>query len=169
MKSTKEEFLAILSSYQGILHKVCLLYFRTESDRKDNFQEIVYQMWKSFPNLNNRDRIASWIYNIAINTSISKIRKDSRIVYQADIKDTTEALYNSDEGRMDKNEDMKLLLEAIQMLNAIDKSIILLYLEEYDYEEISNIIGISKSNVGTRINRAKKALKEHLKNLNYEG
>lgn len=168
MKASKEEFLTILSDYQGIIHKVCLLYFRTELDRKDNFQEIVYQMWRSFPNLNNKDRIASWIYNIAINTSISKIRKDSRIVYQTDIKDTTETLYNADENTVYKNEDMELLLQAIQMLNAIDKSIILLYLEEYDYEEISNIIGISKSNVGTRINRAKKTLKEHLKKLSYE-
>lgn len=165
MKSSKEEFLKILSDYQGIIHKVCLLYFPTEADRKDNFQEITYQLWKSFPHLRDRERIASWIYNVAINTSISKIRKDSRMVYQPEIKETQ---YNEGYESPDKGEDMELLLEAIQHLNAIDKSIILLYLEEYDYEEISNIIGITKSNVGVRINRAKKVLKEHLKNLNYE-
>ncbi|GHV18238.1 DNA-directed RNA polymerase sigma-70 factor [Bacteroidia bacterium] len=164
MKSIKEEFLKTLANYQGIIHKVCLLYFRTEVDRKDNFQEIVYQLWKSFPNLKDRDKIASWIYGVAINTSISKIRKDSRLVYQAQFN---ESLICIDDRNM-KDEDLKLLIQAIQKLNEIDKSIILLYLEEYDYEEIATIIGISKSNVGTRINRAKKVLKEHLKNLNYE-
>jgi RNA polymerase sigma-70 factor (ECF subfamily) len=166
MESIKEEFLTILANYQGIIHKVCLLYFRKVADRKDNFQEIVYQLWKSFPHLKNKDKIASWIYGVAINTSISKIRKESRLVYQAQFNESL--IYIDDRNLIDKNENFKLLIQAIQMLNTIDKSIMLLYLEEYDYEEIATIIGISKSNVGTRINRAKKVLKEYLKNLNYE-
>ena len=78
MKSLKEEFLEILSNYQGILHKVNLIYFRNTSDREDNFQEIIYQLWKSFPGLQNKNSIGSWIYAVSINTSISKIKKESR-------------------------------------------------------------------------------------------
>lgn len=166
MESLKEEFLDVLSQYQGILHKVNLIYFRTEADRKDNFQEITYQLWRSFPKLKDKDRIGSWIYNISINTSISKIRADSRFVAQDSLSHIAE--YTDPCASMDKNEDFNLLLEAIRHLDDIDKSIMLLYLEECSYDEIAEITGISKSNVGTRINRAKKTLKEHLINMNYE-
>ena len=81
MKSSKEEFLEILSNYQGILHKVNLIYFSNKSDREDNLQEIIYQLWKSFPGLQNKNSIGSWIYAVSINTSISKLKKKSRIVY----------------------------------------------------------------------------------------
>ena len=77
MKSLKQEFLEILSNYQGILHKVNIIYFRNTSDREDNFQEIIFQLWKSFPGLKNKNSIGSWIYAVSINTSISKIKKES--------------------------------------------------------------------------------------------
>lgn len=69
MKTYKEEFLSLLRSYQGIIHKVNLVYFPVSEDREDNFQEVVYNMWKAYPALKNKDKIASWIYAIAINTS----------------------------------------------------------------------------------------------------
>ena len=81
MKSLKDEFLEILSNYQGILHKVNLVYFRNQADREDNFQEITYQLWKSYPSLQNKSSIGSWIYAVSINTSISRLKKKSRIEY----------------------------------------------------------------------------------------
>lgn len=75
MKSNKNEFLKMLTAYQGIIHKVNRVYFRSEADREDNFQETVYQLWRSFPALQNKEKPASWIYRVAINTSISKIRR----------------------------------------------------------------------------------------------
>lgn len=80
MKSEQTEFLRILSAYQGILHKVNLVYFANPTDREDNFQDIVYQLWRAFPYLRDRERIGSWIYTIAINTSISKLRKGDKLV-----------------------------------------------------------------------------------------
>ncbi|HZK96576.1 MAG TPA: RNA polymerase sigma factor [Prolixibacteraceae bacterium] len=160
MESLKEEFLEILSNYQGILHKVNLIYFRNKSEREDNFQEIIYQLWKSFPKLQNKNSIGSWIYAVSINTSISKLKKESRIVYREKLPelidkfDLIEELTFSDASRR--------LLKAIYNLNEIDKSIMLLYLEEKSYDEIAEILGISKSNVGVRINRAKEALKQNL-------
>lgn len=165
MKSTKEEFLEILSNYQGILHKVSLVYFKSKSDREDNLQEIIYQLWKSYPSLRNHNSLGSWIYAVSINTSISRIKKESRIEYRENIPELPDKSSIIDEISM--NESIQLLLNAIYNLDEIDKSIMLLYLEEKSYDEISEIIGVSKSNVGVRINRAKDLLKQNLKNLNH--
>jgi RNA polymerase sigma-70 factor (ECF subfamily) len=164
MKSLKEEFLEILSNYQGILHKVNLIYFRNKADREDNFQEIMYQLWKSFPGLQNRNSIGSWIYSVSINTSISRLKKGTRIEYREKLPESIDKFDLIEE--LSFNENFRMLLQAIYHLNEIDKSIMLLYLEEKSYDEISEILGISKSNVGVRINRAKELLKQNLKHLN---
>ena len=166
MKSLKEEFLEIISNYQGILHKVNLIYFRNRSDREDNFQEIIYQLWKSYPDLKNKDSIGSWIYAVSINTSISRLKKKTRIEYREDLPESMDTVDIEEEISRDNN--FRLLLQAISNLNEIDKSIMLLYLEEKSYDEIAEIIGISKSNVGVRINRAKELLKKTL-NLKENG
>jgi len=155
MNSFHEDFLKILSEYQGIIHKVNLVYFKTKSDREDNFQEVVFQLWKSFPSLKDRTKIGSWMYSVAINTSISKIRKDMRYVLMDTLPDTE---HTDDEENIVNRINSEQLLDAIHKLNEVDKSIMLLYLEEYSYEQIAGIIGISVSNVGVRINRAKKQL-----------
>jgi RNA polymerase sigma-70 factor (ECF subfamily) len=161
MESLKKEFLKILSNYQGIIYKVSLVYFKSKTDREDNFQEIVYQLWKSYPKLQNKNSIGSWIYAVSINTSISRIKKEKRIEYQENVPELPDKSDIIDE--ITKNESLQLLLNAIYNLDEIDKSIILLYLEENSYDEIAQIIGISKSNVGVRINRAKKKLTQNLK------
>ena len=160
MKSLKEEFLEILSNYQGILHKVSLIYFRNKSEREDNFQEIIYQLWKSFPKLKNKNSIGSWIYAVSINTSISRLKKESRIEYREKLPESVDKFDLIEE--LSFNETSRRLLRAIYNLNEIDKSIMLLYLEEKSYDEIAEILGISKSNVGVRINRAKELLKQNL-------
>ncbi|MGK7394667.1 MAG: RNA polymerase sigma factor [Candidatus Cyclobacteriaceae bacterium M3_2C_046] len=161
MKPDKDAFLEILSNYQGILHKVSLVYFKNASDREDNLQEIIYQLWKSYPNLKNHNSIGSWIYAIAINTSLSRIKKVSRIEYRETVPEIPDKSNVLDQ--LSANESFKLLLHAIYHLEEIDKSIMLLYLEEKSYDEIANIIGISKTNVGVRINRAKTLLKQNIK------
>lgn len=165
MKSDREEFLEILSNYQGILHKVNYIYFKDKSDREDNFQEIVYQLWKSFSKLKDVNNLGSWIYTVAINTSISKFKKSKRVEYYEKLPDILVSSEVYEETVL--NEDIQLLLIAIYNLNEIDKSIMLLYLEEKSYDEIAEIIGISKSNVGVRISRAKDLLKQNLKNISY--
>jgi RNA polymerase sigma-70 factor (ECF subfamily) len=165
MKSLKEEFLEVISNYQGILYKVSLIYFKSKIDREDNFQEILFQLWKSYPKLQNKKSIGSWIYAVSINTSISRIKKEMRIEYRENAPDIPDKSDIIDE--IAHNESLQLLINAIYNLDEIDKSIMLMYLEEKSYDEIGEIIGISKSNVGVRINRAKKILKENLKNLSY--
>ncbi len=161
MKSGKEEFLEVLSKYQGIVYKVSLVYFKNKSDREDNFQEIIYQLWKSFPSIKNQDSIGSWIYAVSINTSISRVKKVSRIEYREAVPEIPDRSDLFD--HISKNESLQLLLNAIHNLEDVDKSIMLLYLEEKSYDEIADIIGISKSNVGVRINRAKETLKQNVR------
>ena len=165
MKTLKDEFLEILSNYQGILHKVNLVYFHNKSDREDNFQEIIFQLWKSFPGLKNKNSIGSWIYAVSINTSISKIKKESRIKYREKLPESIDKLDIIEE--LSLNEASQMLVQAIYNLNEIDKPIMLLYLEEKSYDEIAEIIGISKTNVGVRINRAKELLKQNLNHLHH--
>jgi RNA polymerase sigma-70 factor (ECF subfamily) len=165
MKSTKDEFLEILNNYQGILHKVSYVYFKNKQDREDNLQEVIYQLWKSYPALRNHNSLGSWIYAVSINTSISRVRKVTRIEYRETVPELTDQSTFLDEIAM--NESLKLLLNAIYSLDEIDKSIMLLYLEEKSYDEIAEIIGISKSNVGVRISRAKEILKQNLKSPNH--
>jgi RNA polymerase sigma-70 factor, ECF subfamily len=160
MKSSKEEFLDILSAYQGILYKVCLVYFRSEADRQDNFQEIVYQLWKAFPGLRDRSSIGSWIYAVSINTSISRIRSNRKIEYREKVPDLPDQANIA--VSFERKESLLLLLNAIHKLDELNKSVMLLYLEEKSYAEIAGILGISVSNVGTRINRAKELLKQCL-------
>jgi len=154
MKSIQKEFLKILSDYQGIIHKVNLIYFKSDMDREDNFQEVVYQLWRSFPSLKSREKIASWFYAVAINTAISKIRKDSKLEFYDSIPDFTSVEQN------ESGEDYQNLIDALQKFNEIDKSIMLLYMEDYSYKEIAGILGISTSNIGVKIHRLKDQLRK---------
>jgi RNA polymerase sigma-70 factor (ECF subfamily) len=165
MESLKDEFLDILSNYQGILHKVNLIYFRNKADREDNFQEITYQLWKSYPSLQNKESIGSWIYAVSINTSISRLKKNSKIEYSDNLPDLVDSIDTIEE--ISETENIQMLLKAIYNLSVINKTLMLLYLEENSYDEIAEILGITKSNVGTRINRAKEILKQNLKHLNH--
>jgi RNA polymerase sigma-70 factor (ECF subfamily) len=160
MKPVDEDFLRMLSRYQGIIHKVNLIYFNTPEDRKDNFQEVVCQLWKSFPSLKDSGKTGSWIYAVAINVSISKIRKDSKYVFTDSIPEIT---HTGDVDRIERDMDFSRLLNAIRSFNKTDRSIMLLYLEEYSYSEIAEIMGISVSHVGVKIHRLTGRLQKHFK------
>lgn len=164
MESIKDDFLKIVSSYQGIIHKVNLIYFRVMADREDNFQEVLLQLWKSFPKLKDKTKIGSWIYAVAINTSISKIRKESKLVFTELTDSIPEIELIEDNGEcLEIEANFQQLIETLHKLNEMDRSIMLLYLEDLDYNQIAEIMGITTTNVGVRINRSKKQLKKYLK------
>lgn len=160
MKSKQKEFLKILSAYQRILHKVNQIYFRSKADKEDNFQEVVYQLWRSFQSLQDQEKPASWIYAVAINTSISKVRKDSRLEFRDSMPDIE--IVDPYE-QQEHNENYQRLLNALYKLNEIDKSIMLLYMEDYSYEEIAEIVGMLPSHIGVKIYRLKNQLQKQLK------
>ncbi len=150
-----KEFIDILNNHRGLIYKVCNLYCADAEDRKDLFQEIVLQIWKSWGSFRHEAKLSTWMYRIALNTAFTHFRKEKRSfnlvsLTGMDIPD----IYDGDE----KEEPLKQLLIAIDHLDKVDKSIILLFLEEKSYEEISEITGLTKSNVGARLNRIKTKL-----------
>lgn len=148
----KSEFIDILNNHRGLIYKVCNLYCSDPEDRKDLFQEIVLQIWKSRDSFRRESKLSTWMYRIALNTAITHFRKEKRLVNAISIEGI-EIPDIHDGG--EKEESLKLLFTAIEQLDRVDKSLILLYLEEKSYEEISEITGLSKSNVGVRLSRIK--------------
>lgn len=149
------EFIDILNNHRGLIFKVCNLYCADREDRKDLFQEIVLQIWKSLRSFRNESALSTWMYRIALNTAITHLKKQKQSVSPLSVEGIEiPDINDSDE----KEESLKQLFAAIDQLNKIDKSIVLLYLEEKTYEEISEITGLSKTNVGVKLNRIKAKL-----------
>jgi RNA polymerase sigma-70 factor, ECF subfamily len=161
MIDIEQEFLNIVRDYQGIIRKVSYLYFKQRDDREDNFQDVLYQLWKSYDSLREKEKIGSWIYSVAIFTSISKIRKVSRMRFEPDIPDI--ASDEDLESLFIRQESRQLLHTAIRSLGEIDRALILLHLEEKEYAEIAEILGMTKSNVGVRLMRIKEQLSSIIK------
>lgn len=151
----EKEFVQLLNTHAGIIYKVCQLYCRTPADRQDLFQEIVLQLWKSYPTFKQEARFSTWMYRIALNTAITHYRKEQRrpqAVFMEGFEMPDLAAANAD------NEDIRILYKAIEQLSAVEKAIILLFLDEKSYEEIAEITGITKTNVGVKLNRTKQKL-----------
>lgn len=152
-------FVDILNNHRGLIYKVCNLYCDDAEDRKDLFQEIVIQVWKSLDSFRDESSLSTWMYRVALNTAITHFKKDKRSVKSVSI---TGIDIPDLEDSIEKEEASRELFKAIEHLDKIDKSIILLYLEEKSYEEISEITGLSKSNVGVKLNRIKTKLSNTL-------
>jgi RNA polymerase sigma factor (sigma-70 family) len=155
----KEAFLNIVTNNQGIIHKVCGVYCDTIEDREDLFQEILSQLWRSYPSFRNESKISTWMYQVSLNTAITHFKKNKR---RPDRNDLSKNLLQIAEEHYDETveDQLKLLHKAIVKLTGIEKSIILLYLEDKKYEEIADIIGITQNYVRVKMNRIKGKLKK---------
>lgn len=152
----------MINKHRGILFKVCNLYCNEREDKKDLFQEIVLQLWKSFPTFREESKYSTWMYRVALNTAISNFRKESKKPIRRTISD--EELEIPDVSYLsDQSENLGMLKQAIDQLTSIEKAIIMLHLEEKSYEEISKIIGITRTNVGVKLNRIKNKLETIIK------
>jgi len=153
-----QEFTDLIKTNEGIIYKIVSVYTDTLEDKKDLYQEVVYQLYKSFDSFRGDSKVSTWMYRIALNTSLTYInrKKKSGIQIPFEIEKFT-ATTEVDEQRQ---ENLKLLYELIAGLSAIDKGIILLYLEDKSYAQIAQITGFSESNIGTRMARIKIKLKE---------
>lgn len=155
----EREFLHIIRENQGIIYKVCNMYCDTGEDRNDLFQEIVAQLWKSYPSFRKESKITTWMYRVGLNTAITTFKKSKRRPDQNRL--TYENFQIADENHeTDTEENIKLLHLAVEQLTGIEKSIILLFLENKKYEEIAEITGITQNYVRVKMNRIKKKLKK---------
>lgn len=167
MIEIEKEFLNMINIHRGIIYKVCHLYGKEKEFKEDLFQEIVLQLWRSFPTFKKESLLSTWMYRVALNTAISQFRKDIR---KPERQSLSKAEFQiPDLGFLqDENENALLLNQAIQQLTRIEKAVIMLYLEEKSYREISEIMGITQSNVGVKLNRIKIKLEKIIKKDNYE-
>ncbi|MEO6167522.1 MAG: sigma-70 family RNA polymerase sigma factor [Chitinophagales bacterium] len=161
--SMHDQFLKDLNQNIGIVHRVCTTFFFNDwGEREDVLQEIMYQLWKSYPHFNGASKFSTWMYKVSLNTAITHVRKSKRAPEKEKLTDKYNQIAESNE-QLHTEEKMKLLYAGIHTLSAIDKSIILLYLEENSYDEIASITGLTKTNVSVRLVRIKKSLEEKLK------
>jgi RNA polymerase sigma-70 factor, ECF subfamily len=160
---TKHDFVRIVESNQGIIKSLCKAYYSTDDDRKDAFQDVVLQLWKSFNTFRGESKISTWIYSVGLNTILAKIRKERKQIIAESLNATEEIFVN---GKAD--DDTELLKIVLQALSGLDKAIVILYLEGYKNKEISEILKLTSTNVSTRLNRVKTELKTKFKNQLYE-
>jgi len=164
LDKNRDIFISILENHKGIIFKIVNSYCKDVTDKQDLIQEIIIQLWISFEKYNNQFKLSTWIYRIALNTSISfyrknKVRKEKTVLASAILETTLK----SDEP-FQENPDLIKLQGFIQELKELDKALILLYLDGLSQKEISKIIGITPTNVGSKIERIKKMLKQKFKN-----
>ena len=160
MENVEQEFLSVIREYERVIYKVCYLYTTPNATLNVLYQEAVLNIWKAFPKLRRECKISTWIYRIALNTCISFIRKEKNI---PEIVTLTQEADRSEED--DETQAMlQQLYRMINRLGQLEKSIILLYLEEKSYEDISEITGLTVTNVATKLNR----IKDKLKKMNKE-
>ncbi|MGV8091819.1 MAG: RNA polymerase sigma factor [Mangrovibacterium sp.] len=157
----EKEFVKIISENQGIIHKVCSIYCDSEEDRRDLFQEILAQLWKSYATFRNESKFSTWMYRVAINTAITSFKKIKRQPDQKSLEIESVQVMN-EEYDPEIEEKILLLHQAIAQLTGIEKSIVLLFLENRDYEEIAEITGITRNYVRVKMNRIKHKLKKYM-------
>lgn len=159
--SDHQEFLIQLEKHKAILYKVANAYCSRREDRGDLIQEIVIELWRSFERFDGRAAFSTWMHRIAMNVAISFYRGESRRIRDAlPIEEFGMDLTAADNVMDSQSEDLHALHQLISKLDEINRALILLYLEGYPQEEIAEMVGISPSNVATRINRIKQKLQQ---------
>jgi len=150
------EFVIELNKHQNILHKICYLYANDAADREDMFQEISLQAFKASNRFRGDAKFSTWLYRVALNTAIGWYKKEKKnkvTTYTSNVPETAE---NQD----DIEEQVKAMYKAIANLSTIDKALVTLYLDNYSYQEMGDILGITANNVAVKMNRVKTKLKE---------
>jgi len=157
----RKDFVRIIQEHEALVYKVTKVYTNNPEDAQDLYQEIVYQLWKSFDSFRNESKLSTWMYRIALNTAISYLNKEKR---KGKLLPIDERVLN----RMDTNDHLpderfEILYARIRELSTLEKGIILLYLEGKSYDEMAVITGFTSTNIGTRLGRIKQKLISQIK------
>lgn len=159
-------FLKLIADNRGRLLKICRVYAWSPADQDDLYQEMLFQLWRALPNLREEAYANTWLYRIALNTAISFVRKDksrrSHLVSGVDpaIHEVPDTNSHRDP---DSEEKFSQLFHAIAQLNATEKALITLFLEDLSYEQMAAVLGVTENNIGVMLHRAKKKLSTLMK------
>jgi RNA polymerase sigma-70 factor, ECF subfamily len=155
-KDRQNEFLDLMHSNQGIVIKICRIYTQTKDDFEDLYQEILVQGWQSYPRFKGNAKFSTWLYKVSINTALTYKKRETPHKKDIDFKEENLFQYGI---QINGYENQDLLDSVLSSLNNGDKAFLILHLDGYSYEEIAEMMGISVSNTGVKINRIKNKLK----------
>ena len=156
-ESIEQEFLSVIREYERVIYKVCYLSTTPTATLNDLYQDVVLNLWKAFPKFRRECKISTWIYRIALNTCISFIRKEKNVPEFVTLNREGDWMTEENDPLQEM---LRQLYRMINQLGQLDKSIILLYLEDKSYDEISEITGLTVTNVATKLSRIKDKLKK---------
>ncbi|WP_411031765.1 RNA polymerase sigma factor [Spongiimicrobium sp. 3-5] len=157
-KELEHRFVTELQDNQNIVHKVCSLYTNDRDSHKDLFQEITIQLWKAYPKFRGESKFSTWMYRVALNTAITLYRKSKK---QIRTQDYDSVIFKIQANEYDETQEqqLKLMYNAVKQLGDIDKALVFLYLEDKDYNEIAETLGITEVNARVKMNRIKTKLR----------
>jgi len=160
-----------LKEHAGLVFKVARAFARTEADQQDLVQDILLHLWCSMPQFEGRAKVSTWIYRVALNTALAWRRRETRhrapeipLIEIEELPATEE----SSAHRLDRQELIGQLYDAIHQLPKMDAALVLLYLDDLSYREMAEVLGISENHVGVKLNRARKMLADLMKEVTYE-
>ena len=156
----EEQFLLVIEEHKKIIYKIANSFKKDDEDRKDLVQEIIFQLWRSFAGYKQLSKVSTWMYRVALNVAIASFRKEKKENEVAFQLSGNMLAFTNDEGIDDTETDLRLLQQFINELNELDRALILLYLEDKNGKEMAEILGLSESNIRTKINRIKGKLKQ---------
>lgn len=157
-KDLEHSFVSLLEENQNIVHKICRLYTNNQDSHNDLFQEITIQLWKAYPKYRGDSKFSTWMYRVGLNTAITLYRKSKRYIKTQDFENVNFRIA-SEEYDPSTEEHLKLMYDAVRQLNDIDKALVFLYLEDKNYKEIAQTLGITEVNARVKMNRIKDKLK----------
>ena len=155
MDNKETEFSRIIREQKATIYTVCYMFSKDKEEVDDLFQEVLVRLWQGYDSFQGKSDLRTWIYKVSLNTCISidrkkKRRKTQPLLEGVDLFDKNDA----------DNRQTDMLHERIGRLQAFDRAIVLLWLEDMSYEEIAQIVGISVKNVSVRLYRIKEQLKQ---------
>ena len=155
----KEIFINLIQENKRIIFKICNSYCPKKEERDDLAQEIVYQLWKSINGFNPDLKFTTWMYRIALNVAISFYRKEKRSGTTVSLEENLLEMKDDENNSLETDTNFNLMHRFIDELKEIDKSIVILYLDDKSNKEIAEIMGLTETNVSTKINRIKETLR----------
>jgi len=151
----QKEVLDLLMDHAGIIHKLSYMYSNNKEEYNDLRQEVYYQLLKSYPRFNGQSKLSTWVYKVALFTALSFLRSKRKTSQL--LEDLPEIIVESPE-----TDRLNEVMDQVKKLPKVDRSLVLLYLEDKSYKEMAEIMGLSESNIGVKLNRIKKKLREKL-------
>lgn len=160
-KGLSKEFTDMLSKHRGLLYQIIRTYGTAPEEWQDLEQEIILQLWQSYPNFDPKFKPSTWVYRIGFNVAVTHFRLDQRRRKKEQDSAGIFVLKCAEEDPATA-EQRAAMYTAIRRLSTADRPIVILHLEGLSYQEIADVVGISASNVGTRLNRIRKKLRTSL-------